>query len=567
SLNIKDDDFLNGLLKFKAGDYQDNPDWNIDAGQAVSNHGVIETDELGSVFLLAPTVENSGVIITPVGQIGLAAGTEVEISHGVGGQNVELKDTGEHGFAVNLENGWLIADTGLAGMYGRVVNQNGLIRSVTAVKKQGKIELLASEKVFTGANSMTITPVSSSSETAHQSFSVASGAITIAGLDSSTPVERIEHSGIISAPSGQVPMKAEKRVCLEKGSVSDVSGMWVDKSGEANLVEAQLNSVQLRDDYGQKGGLLQGETISANALTGSAIGDISGHLTSEEMTVMERSTEGGTIDISASSGDIIIKEGAMIDFSGGGIHYGEGYLETTRLLAGNSIYNISEAPQWIQYDKILGYQEKRHERYGITEEYAGLYYGGANPLKDYSSGYTKGSNAGSLRLIARNVVLDGHIDGSVEQGLFQTLFQEPEDENGNQTATGYVEPKGGTLSIGSTPSNENYYVTNDSRIEEIVVREEVDSLPVTFGPEDDIPGSYFKEVENESYLKKLEYPGGEPVYKTKLSAKKLSNAGLSVLKLNALTRVTIDDGATLSLRPSGLLLENESNLTVTARNI
>ncbi|MBE9551115.1 MAG: hypothetical protein IMF13_03610, partial [Proteobacteria bacterium] len=244
----------------------------------------------------------------------------------------------------------------------------GLIRSVAAVKRNGNIELLASDKVTTGEKSLTICPISDSQETVHESFEFQGGNIQIRGLDPERPsnpqipVKRIEHRGVICAPSGTVNMEAEERVYLESGSRIDVSGMWVNKSGEANLIEAQLNSAQLRDDYGQKGGLLQGETITANALAGSTIGDISGHLTSEEMTALERSTKGGTINISASSGDIIVKDGAMIAFSGGGIRYGEGNLQTTKLLAGDRIYDISEAPQWIQYDKIMGFQEKRHER-------------------------------------------------------------------------------------------------------------------------------------------------------------------------------------------------------------
>ncbi|MCK5233136.1 MAG: hypothetical protein KAR13_22890, partial [Desulfobulbaceae bacterium] len=299
----------------------------------------------------------------------------------------------------------------------------------------------------------------------------------------------------------------------------------------------------------------------------SSIGDLSGHLANEKFTAGERSTEGGEIHINVSDGDIICRQGSSIDFSGGGIHHQSGLADTTQLISGNRLYDISEAPAWIEYDKFAGYFENIHERYGLVEEYKGVFYGSGAPIKNYISEYTEGSNSGSLELIARNVVLDGQINASVERGVFQTLFQEPEDENGNQSAAGYVEPKGGTLSIGTAPTCENGYVANNSRIEEIVVREEVDSLPETFGTEDEIPDSYFKEAENESCLKKLEYQSGQPVNKTMLSAKKLSDAGLSVLELNALTRVTIDNDALLSLRPSGLLKDNEFNLSVTARNI
>ena len=552
SLNIKDEDFLNGLLKFKTEDYNSQADNFADVNTSVvSNHGVIETDELGSVFLLSPTVENSGVIITPCGQIGLAAGTEVEITPATGYQKVEVKDAGDQGSASNFENGWLIADTGLAGMYGRVVNQEGLIRAVSAIKKGGKIELLASEKVSTGKNSLTISPVSESSETAHESFEYQGGEISIGGLDSDTPVKLIEHQGVICAPSGTVNLNAEERVYLENGSRIDVGGMWVDKSGEANLVEAQLNSVQLRDDYGQKDGLLQGETITANALAGSAIGDISGHLTSEEMTALERSTKGGTVNISASSGDIIVKEGAMIDFSGGGIRYGESNFQTTKLLAGDKIYDISEAPQWIQYDKIMGFQEKRHERYGITEEYAGLYYGGANPLNDYSPGYIAGSDAGQLTLIGKTIVLDGMLDGSVEPGIYQTEASEPEDEYSNQTVRGRKEPIGGALVIGDSNALTQIEGSRDFVVDEVVVKSEAAPLPEGFGADSELP----------SYLESsLCYEDQTPLHQTLLSAEKLNSAGLSNLEIYTNTRFKTEKDAGIALRACG-------GFSVTARSI
>ena len=76
-------------------------------------------------------------------------------------------------------------------------------------------------------------------------------------------VGRILHQGTIYAPSGEVTLNAREQAYLEDGSLIDVSGVWVERSGNANTIEAQLNSVQLRDDYGQKDGVLQGEWITA----------------------------------------------------------------------------------------------------------------------------------------------------------------------------------------------------------------------------------------------------------------------------------------------------------------
>ncbi|MHC1743864.1 MAG: filamentous hemagglutinin N-terminal domain-containing protein [Syntrophobacteraceae bacterium] len=76
TMNIKDEDFLDDVLKFKSEDYIGGAE-KPRADVAVSNYGSIAVDQLGSVFLMAPTVENSGSIKTTAGQIALAAGGEV----------------------------------------------------------------------------------------------------------------------------------------------------------------------------------------------------------------------------------------------------------------------------------------------------------------------------------------------------------------------------------------------------------------------------------------------------------------------------------------------------------
>ena len=58
------------------------------------------------------------------------------------------------GDAINTENGALSANTGLIGMYGKDVNQDGTISAVTALKLNGQIQLIASDTVSTGANSI-----------------------------------------------------------------------------------------------------------------------------------------------------------------------------------------------------------------------------------------------------------------------------------------------------------------------------------------------------------------------------------------------------------------------------
>ena len=136
-----------GALNFTAGDYQGTGNTNyLDA--SVINKGTLSTDSVGSVFLLAPYVENDGVIQTQFGQVGLAAAKAVDIY-----QNVSVRDwlivdvTGQvYGDAVNgnnghaVNNGQITANNGLIGMYGTGVDQNGVVSVETSLSSQSHDE-------------------------------------------------------------------------------------------------------------------------------------------------------------------------------------------------------------------------------------------------------------------------------------------------------------------------------------------------------------------------------------------------------------------------------------------
>ena len=89
SLNLNVDTWINnGALAFNTSRGTINSiipgqqDQFYNPGQTpgvVSNAGTIQTDNGGSVFLIGPQVENSGTIVTPSGQIGLVAGTDLEL--------------------------------------------------------------------------------------------------------------------------------------------------------------------------------------------------------------------------------------------------------------------------------------------------------------------------------------------------------------------------------------------------------------------------------------------------------------------------------------------------------
>ncbi|HMG60833.1 MAG TPA: filamentous hemagglutinin N-terminal domain-containing protein, partial [Burkholderiales bacterium] len=146
SLNLSDQDFLNGRLRFT----------ETPGAGAVSNAGVIDTSSGGPggrVFLVGPDVQNSGVIRSPQGQIVLAAGKSVElVSENSPFVTVRLVADTEQ--ALNV--GQLISDSGRIGMFGALVRQGGLVEANSAVVgANGEIRLVATKDLTLDAGSRT----------------------------------------------------------------------------------------------------------------------------------------------------------------------------------------------------------------------------------------------------------------------------------------------------------------------------------------------------------------------------------------------------------------------------
>jgi filamentous hemagglutinin family protein len=554
------EDYLNGNWAYQ---------FQADAGStpgAVSNHGTIEAGtydpatgkltDAGAVFLVGPTVENNGTIDALYGQIGLVAGTKVDIAPdpnaGKPGSIVRwalVANVQENpGLAWNMASGRLTADGGIVGMYGGTVQQDGIIRSVTTIKRNGQIELLARDRIVTGAGSTTATPVTTATDTVNSSSDFTRSSILLSGLDGAAG--RIELNGAITAPGGTVTVSALDRVYLAGNSSIDVSGVWNDKDARDNTVTTQYTSVVLRDAFQQKNGVVKGANVTADSLTGASFGDISGSLGSRDMTAMERSTAGGEINISAVNGDIITRSGSLLDFSGGGTRYRTGNIETTKLLAGNRVYDISTAPQNIAYDRVLGSYKLTSKKYGVVDDFSGLYYGGGSRLNDLASNFIEGSSAGALRLNARSLTLDGQMNGGVTKGVYQTLAADPVDKIGRQTASGLQEPVGGTLIIGKSPGTDE--TTRDLVTTRVVVA--ADATPL-----------------DDSKFSKDSQP--DPNKTTTLSARAINDAGLSNLQIYANSSITTEQDASIRLQAAGSLtaesrrIEHNGKISVPAGSV
>ncbi len=153
TLDIQDDDlFLNGFLTQAVNSPAFSEAYTGFTGDAppgmvrVAEGARIAATSNGRIILLAPDVENKGIVESPGGQVILAAGHKAyfRIADGsdkslLRGLTVEVESGGS---AVNL--GQLAADDGGdVTLIGKLVKQNGLVTASTTVNLNGSIHLLA----------------------------------------------------------------------------------------------------------------------------------------------------------------------------------------------------------------------------------------------------------------------------------------------------------------------------------------------------------------------------------------------------------------------------------------
>ncbi|MCK9285124.1 MAG: filamentous hemagglutinin N-terminal domain-containing protein, partial [Rhodocyclaceae bacterium] len=141
TLNLSDQDFLNGRFNFTANPLAGN----------VENLGSITTPSGGSIYLVGAGVSNSGIISSPQGEVILAAGQSVKIfDSSTPGVRVEI--TASDNAAVNL--GEILAQSGQVGIYGAALRNAGIVNADQVVREaSGKIVLRAKQDVVLDAGS------------------------------------------------------------------------------------------------------------------------------------------------------------------------------------------------------------------------------------------------------------------------------------------------------------------------------------------------------------------------------------------------------------------------------
>ncbi len=134
TLDMSDEDFINGNLTFQG-----------DAAADIQNKGYIKAGADGNIFLIAPNIENGGIIETDGGQIILAAGESVTIA-GLDSDHIVFDVQASENKAVNL--GEIITNGGAAQMFAGTIKHSGSVNADSiGIGAGGNIVLSASRSI------------------------------------------------------------------------------------------------------------------------------------------------------------------------------------------------------------------------------------------------------------------------------------------------------------------------------------------------------------------------------------------------------------------------------------
>jgi filamentous hemagglutinin family protein len=199
TLNMLDADFLAGRLRF-SGDGKSG---------SIVNQGWIKAGSGGNVILVAPNIENSGVIETKGGHILLAAGQKLTIAS-LDHEGVQFEIQAPGDTAINI--GKLLADGGAVGVFAGTLKHSGDIRANAITRDEsGQIVLKAQGDIAIAAGSTT------------RADGPAGGAVTIHSTNGTTLVSG-ELSAQGSGERGGVVQVLGNYVGLMNGSRVNASG-------------------------------------------------------------------------------------------------------------------------------------------------------------------------------------------------------------------------------------------------------------------------------------------------------------------------------------------------------
>src|SRR5262245_4601367 len=212
SLNISDADFISGRLRFYA---------TQGAGNVV-NQGEIRAASGGQVVLIAPNVENSGVIHTPKGEVILAAGRTAELVD-TANPDLRVQIVAPDNQAVNI--GQIVAEAGRVSIYGTAIRNSGTISANSVVRgENGEILLKAKRDVTLEKESV----ITASGPTAGRiTIQAEGGSAQIAGRVEANATTPPLQGGVAQGAGeigGTITIRAQRDVTVDAQAIVTANG-------------------------------------------------------------------------------------------------------------------------------------------------------------------------------------------------------------------------------------------------------------------------------------------------------------------------------------------------------
>ncbi|MDQ8727917.1 filamentous haemagglutinin family protein [Bradyrhizobium sp. LHD-71] len=576
ALNISNEKFLGNFISTSWD--TEGPTFAVEPGQAAGAIRVeagarIETASEGRVLLLGGHVENAGTIRTPGGQALLGAGQQAFLrasaDTGMRGLYIEL---GEGGLAVN--RGIVEADRGNITLAGRdvTVGAGSVLRANTSVTANGSITLQARDgarvnnggfiepsrpgQVTVEAGALLeILPDLLDDELVTATELVAPSTINLYGKSI-----RIGRDATLIASGGKINATAlanpvdeavsdDSQIYVESGAVLDVSGTrGVQLAMERNFIEVELRGNELRDNPLLKNSFLYGKKVwidirdtgkfddpvmagiewfegEPGVWYGSSLFDASGWIGMIQRGVGELTSKGGTINFNAR-GDVVLRQGSLLNVSGGTLDFAGGYGRVTSLTTGRGRVSIGRAISGVAYIGFTGSFTRANDRWNVSETWT-------SPLfrnRFYEQGYTEGQRAGAININAPRLAFDGDVLAIAEAGR-------------RQLSKGEI-PDGGSLVLGNPATSKeplmNFY---QYVLGHVAFQKEHDMLDGSFSVADTLPEDFT----------------------TVVSTDMLNDSGISDVSIYSNKGIVVTEDADLELRAGGSVSLNSSDIAINGR--
>ncbi|WP_334168764.1 MBG domain-containing protein [Methylobacter sp.] len=202
SLNLSDQDFQNGNYHFMAGSSAGN----------ILNEGIIRAGKDGNIVLIAPHIENNGIIKSEGGSITLAAGQELTITS-LDSPDIRFQIQAPADSVLNL--GKLLTEGGAINVFAGTIKHSGEINADSVeVDAQGNIRLVAQQDIT----------LASGSKISANNSQVDAGTIHIESKTGTTLAQgAIEAQATQAGKGGKIELLGERVGVLDQAKI-DASG-------------------------------------------------------------------------------------------------------------------------------------------------------------------------------------------------------------------------------------------------------------------------------------------------------------------------------------------------------